>query len=635
MRNTCLNALKLKLKRKKISILISTIIIFIALYGLFQVTLIQTNLDNRLQQENTEKLHNSLTFDSGMSIIENQTITEDIIISNNANVSFINSTVLGSIYVFNSGELHLLRESNITMNIIISDKSRLSISNSTAMGSIECRDISNMILTDSYSVSTIIWKFDAANLTINRSTFSQLNEFGSGGVISIIDSTINVVLLNGIPLSRTFIWNSNINSLIDFVSPLNAVTGPFSFNIFTFNISFSTSERIINLTWVGWDSPIIDGYLNLTFEIYLDGEFQTSIDSSGFLNIYYGNFMMEIPTTGTHNITLISIDGSGNRLSTTVMIEIIEYPNFPLVQFIVVVAILVGVIVFLIIFLKYKEKRNYYSSIGVIFKKELVDNKFKSILFTLIAAGPGIILLLVYMGLKFLIGSISIDFIRSMISIFFTLFIYYFGMGFSIVFAAGTVANAKKDGTLSWFFSKPVRRWEYLWGKVLVYFLTIVITMVSASLSIIIGGLVSVDPIYYPDILSIGGYTFLIGLFALLSLTSIVVLCSTVFKKVALAYVFPIALLMMIPPLIMFMPVLLGHEWPLLLSFTYYYERLGEVWISTTGGIFGSIGAMGELFGIEITRLNLEPATILLILSGISAVCLFIATLLFQKQDIP
>ncbi len=211
----------------------------------------------------------------------------------------------------------------------------------------------------------------------------------------------------------------------------------------------------------------------------------------------------------------------------------------------------------------------------------------------------------------------------------------YYGLIFSITVAAGSVAGAKRNGSLSWFFSKPVRRWEFLWGKIFAFIVMIVITMICLSLSFILGAIFFVDPIYIPDIISMGGYIFLIGLIALLPLTAIVVFSSSVFKKVGLAYFIPIMFFMVIPTLISFLPILVGSEWPLLFSFTYYFEQLGEVWISNTGGLFGSIGSVGEAIGISIDPLTLSTTMIILIMASLTVIFLGLATFIFQKQDIP
>jgi ABC-type transport system involved in multi-copper enzyme maturation permease subunit len=206
---------------------------------------------------------------------------------------------------------------------------------------------------------------------------------------------------------------------------------------------------------------------------------------------------------------------------------------------------------------------------------------------------------------------------------------------FSIAVGAGSVAGAKRNGSLSWFFSKPVRRWEFLWGKIFAFIVMIVITMLCVSLSFVLGAIFFVDPIYIPDILSIGGYIFLIGLIALLPLTAIVIFSSSVFKKIGLAYFIPIMVFMAMPTIISFLTILARGEWPLLFSFTYYFEQLGKVWISNTGGLFGSIGSYGELLGISIAPLALSTTTIILIMVILTIIFLGLATAIFQKQDIP
>jgi len=537
--------------------------------------------------------------------------------------------------MFNTGNLFLLQNSIITQNVIISDLSTLLIDNSTIGGSIDCRDSTTMGLFDSYTPTTTVWKFGNSSIIINGSSFAALNEFGVAGTIQIINSQITLVALNGMPSSRTYITNSNILSLNDLVFPANGITGPVRFGLLILNFSYSTSERIINLTWIGWDSPIIDGYLNITFQIYLDNQFYAEIDGSGFYDQYSSSYQIQISEPGEHNISVVSIDSMGNRYTSTMIIELINYPPFQWIPFFVIIAAIIGLFAGMIIWLKRKQNRGYFSSIGTIFKTELAADKKKLLILALASVAPGIILFFSFGVINRLIGSISIDGIRSLISIFFSLYIMYFGLIFSITVAAGSVAGAKRNGSLSWFFSKPVRRWEFLWGKIFAFIVMIVITVICLSLSFILGSIFFVDPIYIPDILSIGGYIFLIGLIALLPLTAIVVFSSSVFKKVGLAYFIPIMVFMVIPTLISFLPILAGGEWPLLFSFSYYFEQLGKVWISNTGGLFGSIGSAGEALGISITPLTLTTTTIILIMVSITVIFLGLATLIFQKQDIP
>jgi ABC-type transport system involved in multi-copper enzyme maturation permease subunit len=237
--------------------------------------------------------------------------------------------------------------------------------------------------------------------------------------------------------------------------------------------------------------------------------------------------------------------------------------------------------------------------------------------------------------IKQLVGSIAIDGIRDFINIFFNIYIYFFDLIFSINIGSGSVANAKKNRALSWFFSKPVRRWEFLWGKIFAFIVIIVITMICVSISFILRSIFFVDAIYIGDILSIGGYIFLIGLIAILPLTAIIVFSSSVYKKVGLAYFVPIIVFMALPSLINFLTILARSDWPLLFSFTYYFEQLSKVWISNVGGLFGSIGSYGELLGVTITPLTLAATTIILIMVSIIVIFFGLATWIFQKQDIP
>jgi ABC-type transport system involved in multi-copper enzyme maturation permease subunit len=579
--------------------------------------------------------HPSITYGTGVNFIENQTITEDIIITSYAILNLINTTIQGSIYVFNMGTLNVLENSTIKINVVASDFSNLLISNSTIGGTIECRDNSVNHLSESATFTTTIWKFDFANLTIYNSSFNQLNEFGISGIIQIINSHITLVNLNGISSSLTYITNSEIGLLNDNASPLTVITGPYRFNFLAFNASYKTSERIINVSWIGWDSPIIDGYLNITFQLFVDDQLYAEVNGSGLEDQFIGNYELLFSDTGYHNISIISIDGAGNRYTSSIIIEIINYPTFQWIPFLISIAIIFALIFGMIYILKHRERKGYFSSIIPIFQEELAESKIKILIFTLIAAAPGILLYIIFKFIEQLRGTISIDTVRDMISLSYTLFLNYYGLGFSISFAAGAIINAKRDGSLSWFFSKPLRRWEYLWGKILAYLLIVIITSISTSISIIIGCSLIVNPIYIIDIFSLGGFIFIISISALTVLTALVVLCSSVFKKVGLAYLIPIMFLMVAPTLISFLPVIVRSDWPLLFSFTYYYEQLATSWISSSGGFFGSLGNIGELFGISITHLNLTPIPIILIISGISIACFVLATTMFQKQDLP
>ncbi|MHA2392153.1 MAG: ABC transporter permease [Promethearchaeota archaeon] len=618
-----------KTGKLKLPILISSILIMTCFI------IIDTQDSKSSSHNNSTPIQNSITYESGIVILENQTILDDIIIKFTASVSLINSTLQGSIYMFNTGNLFLLQNSNLTQNIVISDYSTLTIDNSTIGGSIECRDSTTMGLLDCHTITTTVWKFDYANIVINGSLFAILNEFGIGGIIQIINSQITLVSLNGMPSSRTFITNSKILTLNDLVFPSSVITGPVRFSFLTFNISYSTSERIINLTWIGWDSPIIDGYLNITFQIYLDNQFYGEINGSGLHDQYSSFYLIQISDPGEHNISVVSIDSMGNKFISSIIIELLNYPSFQWIPFFLIIAISIGIVAVIIIWVKRKQNRGYFSSLGTIFKAEIAAGKKKLLILTLTSAAPGIILFFSFGLINRLIGSISIDGIRDLINIFFSLYITYFGLIFSIAVGAGSVAGAKRNGSLSWFFSKPVRRWEFLWGKIFAFIVMIVITMLCVSLSFVLGAIFFVDPIYIPDILSIGGYIFLIGLIALLPLTAIVIFSSSVFKKIGLAYFIPIMVFMAMPTIISFLTILARGEWPLLFSFTYYFEQLGKVWISNTGGLFGSIGSYGELLGISIAPLALSTTTIILIMVILTIIFLGLATAIFQKQDIP
>ncbi|MDD1779429.1 MAG: ABC transporter permease [Candidatus Helarchaeota archaeon] len=615
------------------------LILFILLFSFCLLTYhtpIDTQTNAGLPQNTPPNLQIRLTYEFGQNTLTNQIINDNLLILSYANVTLVNTTVRGSIYVFNYGTLQMYQNSNVTGDVIISDYSKVKIGNSTVMQKIECRDSSVLELLNTYAMATAIRKIDSANITVINSSIAKIEEiYASGGQIQILNSTIGLVSLMGISVSQTFINHSTITMLIDGSLPFSAITGPARFNFLTGNFSYSTSERKINLTWIAWDSPIIDGFLNLTFQILVDGVFYTSLNGSGFHNQYVGESQILISELGQHNISVITIDGNGNNFTSTTFIEIIEYPTFPWLYFFIIVAIIALLAITAMSVLHYRQKQGSQSALGAIFKKELADNKIKIILFIAIAAVPGIILFFIFNNITRIVGSLSIDSIRSLVSMVFTLFLYYFALVFSITFGASSVANVRKSGTLSWFLSKPVRRWEFLWGKAIAYFITIILIMASTSIAFVLGGISFIDPLYIPDIISMGGYIFLIGICALIPLTAIVMLCSSVFKKPGLTILIPIMLLMVLPPLVSFLPILTRHEWPMLLSFSYYYEQLGNAWVYQGGGLFSTLGpTFGTLFGIDITALALTPLQIILILSVITVICFTLATLYLERKDV-
>lgn len=624
-----------KLKKARIPILLFSIIFLFCLLQ-YQASLL-TNPNTATAQENSFPFQASVTYDGFLPVeIKNTTITDNILIMEYANVTIINSTIQGTIYVFNFGILHLLQNSNVTQNVVISDSSTFNVDNSTIGGLIECHDSSTLELLTSNTQTTTIWKFNLANVTISNSTIDNINDVGTGGQIQITNTTLTNATLYKFSNSRVYINNSNYQFINDAAGPPNIITGPVQFNIFSLNTSYSTSERQINLTWLGWDSPIIDGFLNITFQILLDGlPYGPLINGSGFFNQYSGHYLINFTTTGFHNISVVSFDASGNNFTTTIQVEIIEYPQFPWDIFWIIVAIIAGIITGAVLYSRHQQKRGYHSSLGTIFKKELADSKIKLIIFTALAVAPGIILFSIFTLLNLLGGSTSIDTIRSLVNIVFTMFLYYFGLAFAIMFGL-PVVKTKRDGSLGWFLSKPVRRWEFLWGKIFAYLFIIVIVVIATSVAFVLCSITFIDPIYYSDLFSMGGFILLIGLAALVPLTAIVVLCSTILNKIGLAIFLPIMILMVIPPLVSFLPIATQHEWPLLFSLSYYYENLGSIWIYNGGGLFGTISSSyGLLLGITITPLELTVTHIALILTGITVVCFTLATIYIQRTDIP
>ncbi|MFX1364551.1 MAG: ABC transporter permease [Promethearchaeota archaeon] len=621
---------------KKYTILIILLIASSIFYSIIQN--ISTFQDQK--KSHSKYLPNmSLVYDGNdVILLEDSFINETIFIMENAEITLINTTVKNSIYLFNTGILNIQQESSITDNIVISDFSAVNISNSTINGNIECRDFSSLNMVSSQTASTIIWKFNSANITITSSSFFQLNEFGIEGQILILDSLINSVSLNGLSSSEVYINSSNILFLNDLAKPLNYITGPTPnrFVLSEEGIMYQTAIRTINLTWIGWDSPIIDGYLNVSFQILIDGQFYYEVYGSGFYKYFVGSLPINFSSTGIHNISLVSIDSLRNNFTSTITIKISEYPSFKWNYFGLGVGMLIIFIVLFGILLRYRQNRGYSSSLGIIFKTELANSKIKIIMFTGIGIVPGIILNLIFRMINRRLGSINIDQIRNITNIFLGFYLLYFGVAFSIAFGSNSIIGEKSSGSLSWFFSKPVRRWEFLWGKILAYILIIIIIMLVSSISFTLSGMLYVDKIYYNDLFSIGGFVFLIGIITLIPLLAIGLLCSTLFKKIGLAIFIPMLLFLIFPSFVSFLPILVRHEWPLLLTDSYYYEELGRTWIANTTGGFSTItGTLSESLGFTITPIKLTPVSIVLISSFVTLACLAISTLYFRKIDIP
>ncbi|MBD3202260.1 MAG: hypothetical protein GF316_19765 [Candidatus Lokiarchaeota archaeon] len=576
----------------------------------------------------------SIVYESGDITIQNQFISEAIfIMGNNVNVTIVNSTIHNNIYIFNKGILNFIENSTIFGNIIFSDYSYGNIINSSINGNIECRDNSKLDFLYCITPLTNLWKFNSANLTLHNVSFNQLNEFGTYGSIKIYDSNLNIAMLNGYSSSLVYFYNTTVLNIQDSAFPYVEITGPATF--ISLGSEYQTSERTVTLTWIAFDSPIIDGFLNLTFDILVDGNPYTTVNFSGYKQKYSGSSEIELTTTGMHNISIICIDSMGNNYTSTLDINIIDYPSFNWVFFGIGVGIIGIIVLVFYVFFKRKQDEGYYSSLGIIFRRELQEEKLKTIIFTLISIAPGIILYFVFAVMNRFLDNFGIDQIRLFSSYVINFYLQYLGVAFTITFASTGIINAKSNGVLSWFLSKPVRRWEFLWGKILTYISLSVLISIASAISFTLGGILFVDPIYYSDIISMGGYIFLIGLLALIPLTALSVLFSTLFRKSGLAIFLPILILMILPTLVSFLPLLFRHEWPLLLSYPYYLERLGNLWISQSGGgLSSAVAPYSQLLDIEIISISLNSAGIVLILSAILIISLLIATLYIQRIDI-
>ena len=164
--------IKIIQKLKKLKLPIFILSLFIVACFIIQFTILIKNKPDTFSQDLSTPFQNSVTYESGNILIENQTILDDIIIKFTASVSIVNSTLQGSIYMFNIGKLYILQNSNITQNVVMSDLSTLLIVNSTIGGSIECRDTTSMELFECQTPTTTVWKFDSANIILNNSNLS-------------------------------------------------------------------------------------------------------------------------------------------------------------------------------------------------------------------------------------------------------------------------------------------------------------------------------------------------------------------------------------------------------------------------------------------------------------------------------
>ncbi|MFX1293352.1 MAG: hypothetical protein ACFFD2_00640 [Promethearchaeota archaeon] len=245
---------------------------------LMQNSLLLTNSPTACPELPSNSFHTSVIYEYGNITILDTTINDNILIRLSANVTITNSTIQGNIYLFNWATLYLTLNTNVTNDIIIYDYSRIYIVNSTVNGRIECHGHSSLDLYNCNTPTSEIWKFDWANLTIDNCYLATLNEYGIAGQIQITNSQMNIVTLFGESTARTYINNSTITFLLDSKNPYNFITGPIKYEYLIMNYSYITSQRQINLTWIGWDSPIIDGYLNITFQIFLNNQFYAEIN---------------------------------------------------------------------------------------------------------------------------------------------------------------------------------------------------------------------------------------------------------------------------------------------------------------------------------------------------------------------
>ena len=633
--------MKINNSRTNMKLIIGIVITISIFYGIFSVNTSITNLDENSKEIESFDIHLADVYDTGYTKIENAVIEDTIFIMEDARVDIVNSTIKNSVYCFGFTYLNVTSQSNITLNLILSESCFCTIKNSTVGGNIECGDAASLMMSNCFTPSTMLWKFDYAFLDIESSTFNYLNDFGLSSTMYLANSTCIGANLNGASSSRVIITNSNIGTLSDNSKPYHQITTPSGFNLITFTPTLKTSERTVNFTWIGFDSPIIDNHMNITFQILVDNTPYLEVNGSGYtydsgnMYEYVGSTIITFEETGMHNITLISIDGVGNNYTSSLMVEIINYPTFPWVYFGIGVGIFAGIALLLIFLLRHQTNRGYRDSLGIIYKKELAANKVKAIIFMAIGVAPGIVLSLFFGVINTFLHGISIDQVRTLITTIMNFYLIYFELIFTIVFASSSIINHKRDGSLSWFMSKPVRRWEFLWGKTLAYMTIGILVMIPTSISIVVSGLLYLDPIYITDMISIGGFIFIIGIATIIPLVAIGMLLSTLFKKSGLAIFIPIMMLVILPTIVGFLPILVRHEWPLLFSYSYYSEKLGMFWISQSGqGLSNIIGPYSQLLGITITTFGFTAGDILLILSLITIVSMIIATLYIRRIDI-
>jgi len=586
----------------------------------------------------------SIVNDTGTTTYEDIVINDSMFVIDTARVNLENVTVNGNIRVDNQAQLYV---NNCTINgsLIASGTSNVTVYNRTVIDTLFGEETSTTYIQNS-TVSTI-WARNTKELTIfftyvtgtmeiiEDSQVTQLLEWGVQGILTIDNSTINQLDILG--SSQVLITGSTILILNDNSLPFVQISSPLSYGDYV----PSTGDRSVNLTWSAYDSPIIDGYLNISFDIFIDGNYFTTINGSGYYDVYNGSIFIEV-AAGNHEFTINGTDAYGNTFEATASIEVVNYAIFPLVSFLIVLLIITGAIVGAYLFIRHKRKHETIITMDKIISNTFNDKKWSSIIILGINILPGLFIFISDFTMGFLTAAfqgqsstlLSIDTHRtSVATVFSGLWLIYYPMIIAIMLGAFMMPGLK-NGTLSWFLSKPIRRWEYFWGRVLPTILVLAIGSAVSGLSIALSGLpfFLTRWTYWVDIFSIGGYCFLIGFFTTLAMLSLTIIGSIIFNM-AIGIIIPIVL-SQVSVLFSFLPLLTRSELPLIVSYpNFYYNKMTLAWIQKDFDIFG-IKSMEMLLPWKIIEVPLDPYLSMLVLAVVSLTCLFATQYYVQRKNL-
>lgn len=578
---------------------------------------------------------NQLSFanvvnDTGTTNFADQVFNEDFFIIQDAIVNVTNCTINGDVRVADVAQLYLLN-STITGTLTVDEYSNTQIVNSTIN--------KTQILLEFFDLSPFGPVYRGEINITQSSRVETLTELGNQGNVFVDNSTITTMALLG--ASHVFITNSTISNTFDQAKPIVKITNPVSIpGIF----EATTGDRFINLTWTGYDSPIIDGFLNISFSIYVDGQLKAQVNGSGYHDVYEGGLSIPV-ATGVHEITINATDGAGNVFTAETEIEVIDYSIFPIISLILVILVIGGITIGVYFYVRHRRKKpdQRFYAIDKVAVNSFKDKKIGAILIFGINILPGLFIFLTNFAMNTLswlsegaqgaIPLLAIDMHRTSVSIVFTsLWLMFYPLIFSVMFAPPLITGMK-NGVLSWFLSKPIRRWEYYWGRVLPSIFILAVGSAIAGFSIAFSGLpfFLTRPEYWVDIFSIGGFSFLMIFFATLTLFCLT-LAATVILHQAFGIIIPI-IMTTLGSLLMLLPILTGNELLLLIAIpTFYAQEMGTAWIVQGVDLYGT-ASLGMLIGREIIEVTLNPYFAMMILLLISLGFLFFTQIYIQRKD--